>query len=82
MDKRRTMARQDTITIEGRSYTWRQLREVRRQQAEARRAAEGRQLALFELKDDSRPKLERSASGRYEEPTMLEVMQAGWRGAK
>ena len=48
---------------------------MRREQAEARRASQGRQLALFELKEDSRPKPERSASGRYEAPTMLELMR-------
>ena len=33
------------------------------------------ELALFELKEDSRPKSERRASGRYEAPTMLELMR-------
>jgi hypothetical protein len=48
---------------------------LRRQQREAARAAQGRQLALFELKQDSRPQSERSAGGRYDEPTMLDLMR-------
>ena len=45
----------DTIVIDGRAYSWRALCERRRQQLEAWKAAQPRQPALFELKDDSRP---------------------------
>jgi hypothetical protein len=30
------------------------------------------QLALFELKDDCRPAAERTAAGRYEQPTFFD----------
>jgi len=43
--------------------------ELRRQQLEAWRADQCRQLALFELKNDRRPEAERTAAGRYREPT-------------
>jgi hypothetical protein len=72
------MAKPDTIIIDGRAYSWQQICELRRRQIEARRAAQARQLVLFELKDDHRPSSEGTASGRYEQPTMLELM----RGAK
>lgn len=62
----------DFIVIEGKAFNWRQLCEQRRAQLEAWKAAQGRQLALFELKDDCRPAAERSAAGRYAEPTLLE----------
>ena len=42
---------------------------------EAWRKAQGSQPALFELKDDSRPKAERTAAGRYAEPTLLEWLR-------
>jgi hypothetical protein len=44
---------------------------LRRQQLEAWRAAQPRQLALFELKNDTRPVPERTAAGRYREPTFF-----------
>jgi hypothetical protein len=65
----------DTVVIDGRAYSWRQLVELRQQQKLAREATRPKQLALFELKDDSRPSTERTASGRYAEPTMLELMR-------
>ena len=65
----------DTVVIDGRAYNWRQLCELRQQQKLAREAARPKQLALFELKDDSRPSTERTAAGRYAEPTMLELMR-------
>jgi hypothetical protein len=61
----------DAVMIEGRAYSWRALCELRKAQMEARRAAQGSQPALFELLDDSRPQAERTASGRYSEPTFL-----------
>jgi hypothetical protein len=61
----------DTIVIDGRAYSWKRLLELRRDQLEAWKAAQPRQPALFELKDDSRPEAERTAAGRYLEPTLL-----------
>ena len=69
------MAKPDTIVIDGHAYSWQQICELRRRQIEARRAAQAQQLVLFELKEDRRPASERTASGRYEEPTLLNRMQ-------
>jgi hypothetical protein len=38
------------------------------------RAAQPQQPALFELKDDHRPAAERTAAGRYQEPTLPGLM--------
>jgi hypothetical protein len=67
------MAKADTLIIGGHGYSWQQLCELRRQQLEARRAAQPQQLTLFELRDDCRPEAERTVAGRYEQPTLL-----GW----
>jgi hypothetical protein len=69
------MSKPDTIIVEGRAFSWQQLCELRRQQLEARKAAQPRQLALFEMKDDCRPAAERTAAGRYREPTLLSLMR-------
>jgi len=65
------MKRPDMITIEGRAYSWRAILEARRAQIEAWKAAQPQQPALFDLKEDHRPPAERSAAGRYQEPTLL-----------
>jgi hypothetical protein len=65
----------DTIIIEGRAYSWRVLLEARRAQLEAWRAARPQQPPLFPLKEDARPKCERTAAGRYQEPTLLALLQ-------
>jgi hypothetical protein len=71
------MKRPDTIIIEGRAYSWRVLLELRRAQLSEWQAAQPRQPALFELRDDRRPQAERSASGRYLEPTLMAFLQDG-----
>jgi hypothetical protein len=63
------MAKPDIILIGGRAFSWQELCELRRQQLEDWRAAQPRQLALFELRDDCRPATERTAAGWYQEPT-------------
>jgi hypothetical protein len=68
------MTKPGTILIGGHAYSWRQICELRRQQLKARKAAEARQLVLFDLKDDCRPATERTAAGRYAEPTLFAVM--------
>jgi hypothetical protein len=68
------MFKPDTILIGGHAYSWQEVCELRRRQLEAWKAAQPRQLALFELKDDSRPPSERTAAGRYAEPTLLGLM--------
>jgi hypothetical protein len=37
-------------------------------------ASQPQQAALFELKDDCRPEAERTASGRYSEPTLFALI--------
>jgi hypothetical protein len=68
------MRRPDTIIIEGRAYSWRALVALRKAQLDAWRKAQGEQPALFELVEDCRPKPERTADGRYEEPTLLALL--------
>jgi hypothetical protein len=68
------MSRPDTIIIDGQAFSWQRLIELRRQQLEARKAEQCRQLPLFELKDDCRPAAERTAAGRYSEPTLFGLM--------
>ncbi|MHB8267484.1 hypothetical protein [Bradyrhizobium sp.] len=68
------MAKPDILVVGGRAFSWRQICELRRQQLEAWRAEQARQLALFELKDDRRPPAERTAAGRYAEPTLFAVV--------
>ncbi len=69
------MKRPDTIMIEGRAYHWRAILELRRRQLEEWHAAQPQQPALFEFKDDRRPVPERTAAGRYREPTLLTWLQ-------
>ena len=65
----------DTIIIGGRAYSWRVILELRRTQLEAWRAAQPQQPALFDLVEDCRPKAERTAAGRYAEPTLLALIR-------
>jgi hypothetical protein len=69
------VAKPDTLIIDGRAYSWQALCELRRQQLEAWRAAQPRQLALFELKNDTRPVADRTAAGRYEQPSLLGLIR-------
>lgn len=68
------MAKPDTLIVDGRGLSWQRLCELRRRQLEAWRAAEAQQLTLFPLYEDSRPKAERTASGRFQEPTLFQRM--------
>ena len=65
------MAKPDILVVDGHAFSWQRLCELRRQQLEARQAAQPRQLALFELKDDCPPATERTAAGRYQQPTLF-----------
>jgi hypothetical protein len=71
------MAKPDTIIVDGHAFSWQQLCELRRQQLEAWRAERGEQPALFELRDDCRPQAERTATGRYREPSLLDGIRGG-----
>jgi hypothetical protein len=66
----------DALILRGDAYSWREPCELRRRQLEARKAKQPCQLALFELKDDCRPEAERSAAGRYREPSLFTVASA------
>ena len=57
------------IEIDGKRYLWRDLVKLRREQREAARRVE--QPPLFELRDDCRPATERTAAGRYREPSFF-----------
>jgi hypothetical protein len=57
------------IEIEGKRYLWRDIVQLRRSQVQA--AALPDQPALFELETDYRPEQERTAAGRYNEPTLF-----------
>jgi hypothetical protein len=70
------MAKPDTLMVDGHAVSWQRLCELRRQQLAAWKAAQPEQPALFELKDDCRPQTERTAAGRYREPTLFAVMTA------
>jgi hypothetical protein len=55
--------------------SWKDILELRRAQLAAAGAAQASQMALFAtLHDDRRPRAERTASGRYREPSLLDCM--------
>jgi hypothetical protein len=60
------------IDINGTRVLWRDLIQRRREQRLA--AAKAEQRALFELRDDRRPSAERTAEGRYHEPSLFALL--------
>jgi len=58
------------IVIGGVRYEWKEILRLRREQV---RAAQKKQLALFEMKDDRRPTSQKTADGRFFEPTLFKV---------
>jgi hypothetical protein len=68
------MAKPDILIVNGHAFSWQRLCDLRRQQLETWKKSEGRQPALFELQTDYRPRAERSAAGRYREPSLLDGM--------
>jgi hypothetical protein len=67
----------DRILIDGRAYSWKTILELRRAQLEEWKASRPQQAALFDMKDDQRPPAERTAAGRYQEPTLLAWLADG-----
>jgi hypothetical protein len=57
------------INIGGKRLLWRDVLNLRREQRQA--SAKAQQPALFELVDDRRPTAERTAAGRYLEPSLF-----------
>lgn len=57
------------IEIDAKRYLWREVLQLRREQRKAHARAE--QPVLFELKDDRRPVADRTAAGRYQEPSLF-----------
>jgi hypothetical protein len=66
----------DILIVDGHAFSWQRLCALRRQQLEAWEAAQPRQPALFELKQDCRAAAERTAAGRYREPSLFQVLSA------
>jgi hypothetical protein len=62
------------IEIEGKRYAWADILSMRREQLKALRSP---QLTLFQLRDDSRPAAQKTASGRYESPTLFDDRPTG-----
>ena len=56
------------IVIDGKRYAWRDILALRREQRQAPQP----QATLFELKDDARPVPQRTAAGRYAEPSLFD----------
>lgn len=65
----------DRIVIDGRPYSWKTILDLRRAQIEKWKTSRSQQPALFDLVEDCRPKAERTAAGRYAEPTLLTLLR-------
>lgn len=65
------MSRPRFIEIGGQRYAWREVLRLRREQIE--HCAKAEQPALFTLKDDCRPTADRTAAGRYLEPSLFGI---------
>ena len=60
------------IEIDGKRLLWRDVLQLRREQTRADASAV--QPALFELHDDRRPPSDRTAAGRYLEPSLFTLL--------
>lgn len=67
------MTKPDILIVDGHAFSWQRLCDLRRQQLEAWKKSEARQPALFE-QTDYRPRADRTAAGRYLEPSLLHSM--------
>ncbi len=63
------MARLKFIEIDGKRHLWRDVLRLRREQKRA--LARTEQPALFDLIEDRRPPADRTAAGRYLEPSLF-----------
>lgn len=57
------------IEIDGKRHLWRRLLQLRREQKQA--TADAVQPVLFDLHEDRRPPADRTAAGRYLEPSLF-----------
>ena len=57
------------VTLDGKRYPIREVLKLYREQKAVDRKE--RQLVLFDLKHDTRPKSQKTASGRYQEPLLF-----------
>lgn len=64
------MKRPPIVLLDGRAYRWKDILAARRAQLAAR-PDPADQPTLFALRDDTRPKEERTASGRYRQPSLF-----------
>jgi hypothetical protein len=64
------------IDIDGKRHLWRDIVKLRQEQRRA--AAQAIQPPLFELHDDVRPASERTAAGRYREPSLFSLLDQNW----
>jgi hypothetical protein len=55
----------------GKRHLWRDIVKLRQEQRRA--AVKAQQPPLFELRDDCRPATDRTAAGRYREPSLFSV---------
>jgi hypothetical protein len=60
------------VTINGQRVAWIEIVRLRKEQRDQVKA---KQLTLFELKQDARPATERSAAGRYLEPSLFSLLE-------
>jgi hypothetical protein len=67
------MAPPKFIDIDGKRFVWRELLQRRCEQVAA--AAKVEQPVLFEMKEDCRPMPERTAAGRYSEPSLFAFIE-------
>ena len=67
------MAAPKFIEIDGKRFVWRDILQRRREQRMA--AARIDQPALFELKEECRSVSERTAAGRYREPSLFAFIE-------
>ena len=61
------------IVIDGKRHLWRDILKLRREQKRA--SAKAAQPALFPLVEDRRPPAERTAAGRYLEPSLFTLTE-------
>jgi hypothetical protein len=63
------MSQPKFIELDGKRYLWRNVLQLRREQRAA--CARAEQPPLFELRVDRRPEPQRTAAGRYLEPSLF-----------